>query len=74
MFVPAIKLYKDPSILEKKDYCNKEMDTLYPEVKRTVMPHEYYVDGTENYVNFKKDMIEEAKKLVKRNEPNRKVL
>lgn len=74
IFINGELVYKDPSILEKKDYCNKEMDTLYPEVKRTVMPHEYYVDGTENYVNFKKDMIEEAKKLVKRNEPNRKVL
>ena len=40
------------------------MDTLYPEVKRTVMPHEYYVDGTEEYVNFKNDMIVKTRKLV----------
>ena len=50
-------VYKDPSIFEKKDYCNEQMKTLYPEVKRTLNPHKYYVDGTEEYVNLKNEMI-----------------
>ena len=41
------------------------MDTLYPEVKRTLNPHEYYVDGTEEYMNLKTDMINKVKKLVR---------
>ncbi len=40
------------------------MKTLYPEVKKEEMPHEYYVDGTEEYMNFKTKMIEDTKKLV----------
>ena len=58
-------VYDDPDIRVKQDYCNEQMRRLYPEVKRTKMPHEYYVDGTEAYVNFKNDMIMHEKKLVK---------
>ena len=50
-------VYQDPSILEKKEYCNKQMKTLYPEVKRLLNPHGYYVDGTKDYAEFKHEMI-----------------
>ena len=42
------------------------MSTIYPEVKRTMNPHEYYVDGTEDYVNFKKETIEKTRKLIRK--------
>jgi len=60
-------VYNDPTIEEKRVYCNKEMAKIYPEVKRTRMPHEYYVDGTKEYVDFKNNLIEETRKLVKEN-------
>ena len=50
-------VYKDPTIFEKQAYCEEQMGTLYPEVKRTLNPHKYYVDGTEEYVNLKNEMI-----------------
>ena len=56
-------VYKEPSLNEKRNYCNKEMDKLYPEVKRIQNPHEYYVDGTEEYVNFKNDLIKHMKNI-----------
>lgn len=58
-------VYDDPELLAKQNYCNEQMDTLYPEVKRPVNPTEYYVDGTEDYVNFKNDLIVKTRKLVK---------
>ena len=58
-------VYEDPTIMEKQAYCNEQMQTLYPEVKRTNMPTEYYVDGTEDYVNFKNNLIVQTRKLVK---------
>ena len=64
IFVNGKLVYNDPEIKEKQKYCNEQMKTLYPEIKRPVMPHEYYVDGTEEYVNFKNDMIKETKQLV----------
>ena len=44
-------------ILEKKEYCDKQMKTLYPKVKRIENPHKYFVDGTVSYVQFKNKMI-----------------
>lgn len=50
-------VYSDPTILEKQAYCEEQMQTLYPEIKRTLNPHRYYVDGTEEYINLKSEMI-----------------
>ena len=66
IFIKGELVYDDPSIMEKRDYCNKQMDSIYPEVKRTEKPHGYFVDGTEEYVNFKNEMIINAKKLVRK--------
>ena len=66
IFVKGKLVYDDPSIMEKRDYCNKQMKTIYPEVKRIEKPHGYYVDGTESYVNFKNEMIINAKRLVRK--------
>lgn len=66
IFVRGKLVYDDPEIKAKQEYCNEQMKGIYPEVKRTKMPHEYYVDGTEDYINFKNDMIMNARKLVKK--------
>ena len=65
IFVKGRLVYDDPEIMKKRAYCNEQMDLLYPEVKRTTMPHEYYIDGTEEYVTFKNDLIMRTKKLVR---------
>lgn len=57
IFKDGVLVYDDPDILDKKAYCDAQMKTLYPEVKRTTMPHEYHVSGTEEYVNLKKQLI-----------------
>lgn len=66
IFIKGELVYDDPDITEKRKYCDEQMKRLYPEIKRTKMPHEYYVDGTEEYIDFKNDMVMNAKKLVKR--------
>lgn len=57
-------MYDDPDLATTKAYCEAQMETIYPEVKRTVQPHIYHVSGTEDYVNFKNNLIEEHRKLV----------
>lgn len=57
IFINGKLVYNDPTIFEKQAYCEEQMQTLYPEVKRTLNPHRYYVDGTEEYVNLKNQMI-----------------
>ena len=59
-------VYKDPTLLEKREYCINEFKTIYPEVKRILNPHEYYVDGTQEYVDFRSDFIDQIREKVKR--------
>lgn len=54
-------VYQDPTIKEKQAYCEKEMATLYPEVKRSDNPHGYYVDLTRKLLELKKELILLAK-------------
>ena len=51
----------DKNIMEKRAYCNSEMQTLYPEVKRLCNHHEHYVDLTRKLLEQKKTLIREAK-------------
>lgn len=54
-------VYHDPSIKEKQAYCEEQMATLYPEVKRSENPHGYYVDLTRKLLQLKKELIKLAK-------------
>ena len=66
IFIKGELVYDDPDIMKKRDYCNSQMATLYPEVKRIEKPHGYFVDGTLEYVNFKNQMIMDTKRLVRK--------
>ncbi|MBR2552350.1 MAG: nicotinate phosphoribosyltransferase [Erysipelotrichaceae bacterium] len=55
-------VYTLPSSEERMRYCLGEIEKLYPEVRRIVNPHEYYVDGTDRYIALKQKMIREAGK------------
>ncbi len=54
-------VYQEPTIYEKKEYCAKEIETLYPEVLREENPHQYYVDLTRKLLLLKKEMVRRAK-------------
>ncbi len=56
-------VFDDPDFETTRAYCEAQMATIYPEVKRAVNPQIYHVSGTEEYVKFKNDMINEAHKL-----------
>ena len=58
-------IYEEPSLLEKKEYCEVEFKTLYPEIKRLSNPHEYYVDLSEKLLNLKNGMINEHRERSK---------
>jgi len=65
IFKNGILVYDDPDIWTKQKYCEEQMNYIYEENKRTLMPNIYYVDGTEEYLNFKNDFIAKTRKLVK---------
>lgn len=53
-------VYHLPSVKERKIYCEKQFETIYPEIKRAHNPHEYYVDLSEKLLKLKKKMIDES--------------
>ena len=67
IYVDGVQVYEMPNINERKEYCNQEFDTIYPEIKRDVNPHEYYVDLSKKLLEIKKQLIEstKGKQLVK---------
>lgn len=50
-------VYDEPTLEEKKQYCNDEMETLYDEVKRLENPDKYYIDATRELLELKKELI-----------------
>lgn len=70
IFINGKQVYKEKTIEEKKKYCEEQFKTLYPEIKRILNPHVYYVDLSESLQKLKKELIEEhlidSNKLVKK--------
>jgi len=61
IFIGGRLVYNEPNLLEKRDYCEKEMSKLYPEIRRELNPHEYRVSATKEYVDMKEKLINDIK-------------
>ena len=57
IFINGELVYESPSIEERKKYCEEDFKTIYPEIKRSLNPHKYYVDLTLKSLNLKKELI-----------------
>ncbi len=55
-------VYESPSIADIKDYCKKELDSMWDEMKRFENPQTYYVDLSYDLWKLKHDMLSDAKK------------
>ena len=65
-------VYKEPTMEEKRRYCNAEMEKLYPETRRELNPHIYKVSATKEYVEDKENLINKVKAKVLRNPQERR--
>lgn len=61
IYVDGEIVYEIPTVKERKEYCTKDFDTIYPEIKRSSNPHEYYVDLSKKLLELKKELIKKAK-------------
>ena len=61
MLVPVIKngktIYESPSVMEIRDICLKEKDTIWDETKRFVNPQEIYVDLSQKLYDLKSELL-----------------
>jgi len=62
VFLDGKCVYTSPSTSEIRDYCLKEVDTLWDEVKRFQNPHNYYVDLSKKLWDIKQKLLNDASK------------
>ncbi|WP_303996727.1 nicotinate phosphoribosyltransferase [Megamonas hypermegale] len=56
IFKNGKRVYTSPSISEIRDYCAREVESLWDEVKRFENPHRYYVDLSKKLWDIKKEL------------------
>ncbi len=59
IFLNGECVYDSPSVMEMRDVCTKEKESLWDETKRFVNPHEMYVDLSDKLFKLKADLLEE---------------
>lgn len=57
IFINGKLVYNSPSLIGIRDYCAREQETLWDEIKRFSNPQEYYIDLSEKLLDLKLDMI-----------------
>lgn len=54
LFIGGKQVYELPTLTEIQEYARSEMDTLWPESKRLLNPHEYKVDISDRLYDLRK--------------------
>lgn len=57
VFLSGKCVYTSPSVMEIRDYCLKEQDTLWDEARRLVNPHIVYVDLSTKLYQMKTELL-----------------
>ena len=61
LMVPVFKqgkcCYTSPKVMEIREICQKELDTLWPETRRLINPHQVYVDLSQKLYDMKIELL-----------------
>ena len=61
LLVPVFRkgecVYTSPSVMELRDICSKELDTLWEEHRRLINPSQMYVDLSDKLYDIKKNLL-----------------
>jgi nicotinate phosphoribosyltransferase len=62
LLVPVFKngkcVYTSPSVMEIREYCQNEQETLWDETRRLVNPHDVYVDLSNELYQLKNQLLD----------------
>ena len=61
IFENGKKVYNSPDIHEIRNYCQKQLETLWDQIKRFEYPQTYYVDLSKKLWNVKNDLLESCR-------------
>ncbi len=67
ILVPIFKngecVYESPSTMEIREYCRKEVESLWEESKRLFNPHEVYVDLSKKLYTIKQQLLDDYNRI-----------
>ena len=58
VFLKGECVYTSPSVMEIRDYCTKELNTLWDETRRLVNPQNVYVDLSNELFHMKHQLLD----------------
>ena len=59
IFQKGVCVYASPSVMDIRDYCIKEQNTLWDETRRLTNPHEVYVDLSDKLFRIKAGLLDQ---------------
>ncbi len=59
VFLNGNCVYTSPSVMEIRDYCRRDLDTLWDECKRLTNPHKVYVDLSQKLYDMKQALLDQ---------------
>jgi len=59
IFINGECVYNSPKVMEIKEYCHQELETLWEETRRLINPHRVYVDLSKNLYDMKISLLDE---------------
>lgn len=58
VFVNGECCYESPAVMDIREYCQKELDTMWDETRRLVNPHKVYVDLSKKLYDIKIELLD----------------
>ena len=58
IFLKGECCYESPKVMDIREYCRKELDTLWDETRRLVNPHKVYVDLSKKLYDIKIELLD----------------
>lgn len=58
VFLNGECVYESPKVMDIREYCRQELETLWPETRRLVNPHKVYVDLSKKLYDIKIDLLD----------------
>lgn len=58
IFLSGECVYTSPTVMEIRDYCQKELDTIWDEVRRLINPHIVYIDLSKKLYETKTKLLD----------------
>ncbi len=59
VYIDGKKVYESPKVMEIREYCQQELETLWDETRRFVNPHQVHVDLTPRLYDIKISLLDQ---------------